>query len=75
MTRLEEFKVITWKLAAGFGVVDPLVVLNYSRQSEVGDLDLVVVAHENVARGQIPVDVLLLLQVGHSAGDLFERAC
>lgn len=42
-----------------------IVRVDEPRQTEVGHLDVVVLADENVCRAQVAMDVLLLLQVPH----------
>lgn len=44
--------------------------LNQPGQAEVGDFHNVIVGNKNVPRRQIPVDVVLRLQVRHPGGDL-----
>lgn len=44
--------------------------LDESSQAEVCNFDDIVVAHKHVARRQVPVDVILTLQVRHASSDL-----
>jgi len=46
------------------------VYLGDSRKSEIGDFADIVQPHKDVARGQVTMNVVVLLQVSHSCGDL-----
>ena len=56
------------ELGAGVGRVG--VVAHEPRQAKVGHLDQVVLADQAVARGQVAVDEVAALQVGHGGGHL-----
>ena len=47
-----------------------LIFLDEPSQSEISDLANIILSNQNVPGGQITMDVVLRLEVGHPSGDL-----
>ena len=44
--------------------------LDYTRQTKVSNLDVIVITYKDIPRRKVPVDVVLRLQVRHATSDL-----